>query len=339
MGGFISLSPLVSQQDPIMSHAISQQSTSGSFNFERAFPYLRTLIDMLLVTGALFHLGAISSVLFASGTGWPLLVFKAVVGTSFVAAGVLAFTTARFNHLKYRRVALICVAILLLVYASISATICGLCAISDITSDLNWFVMGVATWGLVCVGLISIENRLAVRLAIADEAAPTFSIRHTALRLAALPFCFMYSLNWIILPIWVISFLANPNARLEQIQECWQSGPAALLESTSLITIYIWFLAAQGGLAFVFWYLLKSFHTPGVDLSQVLKKEWEGCWANIFQVVVMIGMVGFVALLISYNATSFGLSSLPWILAAMFLLSAFGCWRLQKKESTNGSRR
>lgn len=319
-----------------MSHAISQQSTSESFNFERAVPYLRTLIDMLLVTGGLFHLTVPISVLFAGGTSWPVLVFKAVVATSMVAAGTLAFTTARFKHLEYRRIALTCVAILLLVYACMSAVIWCINSPGNLASEFNWLVMGVATWGLVCVGLISIENRLAVRLAIAEEAAPNFSIGHTALRLAALPFCFMYSLNWIILPIWVISFLANPNARLEQIQECWQSGPAALLESTSLITIYIWFLAAQGGLAFVFWYLLKSFHTPGVDLSQVLKKEWEGRWANIFQVVVMMGMVGFVALLISYNATDFGLSSLPWILAAMVLLTAIGFWRLQKKESSNG---
>jgi len=230
---------------------------------------------MLLVTGALFHLTVPISVLFAGGTSWPLLVFKAVVATSLVAAGTLAFTTARFNHLKYRGVALVCLAILLLVYASISATICGLCPISDFTSELTWFVTGVATWGLICVGLISIENRLAVRLAVAEEAAPNFSIRHTALRLAALPFCFMYSLNWIILPTWVISFLANPSA-LEQILESWKSGPSTLLEVTSLITIYIWFLTAQCGLAVVFWYLLKSFHTPGVDLSQVLKKGDDG---------------------------------------------------------------
>jgi len=155
-----------------MSHAISPQSTSENFNFERAFPYLRTLIDMLLVTGALFHLLASSSVLFAGGTGWPLLVFKAVVATSLVAAGTLAFTTARSNHLKYRGVALVCLAILLLVYASISATICGLCPISNFTCELTWFVTGVATWGLVCVGLISIENRLAVRLAIAGRSCP-----------------------------------------------------------------------------------------------------------------------------------------------------------------------
>lgn len=335
MGEFISLSPLVRQQDPIMSHAISHKSTSENFNFERAFPYLRTLIDMLLLIGGAIVVTPVFCFCLTPN-GWKMAVYQAGGLASVFAGATLVISTARTNQLQQRQTAQICIAIVMLFMGGLLIFASQTVPYTECLWYINIMTICVAIWGIVCYGLISIEARIANRLALVNPYNVKLSLLQTLRRCAFLTAGFIFGLYFFFLPGYLIWAIVDPSAFLDRISDRIVETSDRLptsLEMYAVLVMTFWIMLIKCGCAVHFWKILARFHNPNLESSQALTTASPENWLRYHVLFLAIGVVGLVALIITYNATDFGLESAPWITAAMIFLAAVGCWKLKKNPS------
>ena len=122
---------------------------SGRFNLQNTFPFLRTLIDMLLVTGGLISAFIPMMQLFTIPDSWAFTVSLLGCWITFAASTALIFLTARSNRFKYRQTACACVAINMLFFAGLTIFACYALPNSDVVVAINPITIGVATWGVI----------------------------------------------------------------------------------------------------------------------------------------------------------------------------------------------
>ena len=186
--------------------------------------------------------------------------------------------------------------------------------------------------GRHCCGLISIENRIARTLDVEPDFDSDLSIAHTLRRILFLPAGFLLSLNCILWPVYFLWMLTAPTSFFELDPS---SQIPTQVEMYSVLAIAFWILTIKCGGGIHLWAILIRFHDPKIENSQTATDAVPVRWLKHYVLFAVLGVAGVITLAVVHNATDFGLSPGPWILAAMILLTVIGCWRIRRSTSFN----
>ena len=215
----------------------------------------------------------------------------------------------------------------MLFYAGLAIFVCYAFPNTDVVVAINPITIGVAAWGVICCGLISIENRIARNLNVEPDFDSDLSIAHTLRRILFLPVGFLLGVNCILWPVYFLWMLTAPISFFE-LDPSSQIPP--LVERYSLLAIAFWLLTIKCGGGIHLWAFLMRFHAPKIESSQKATDAVPVRWVKHYLLFGVIGFAGVIAFVVTHNVADFGLSSGPWILTAMIIANILGALKINR---------
>jgi len=319
-----------------MSQAIltDRRSIFGHYSLENGLPWLRTLIDMLLLIGGAIVVMPVFS-FYLVPNGWKMAVYQAGGLASVFAGATLVISTARTNRLQQRQTAQLCIATVMLFMGGLLIFASQAIPGTECVWYINVMTTCVAIWGLLCLGLILIERRIITKLNSEETFHLKAGVRQTLWRIFAIFMTFTFSISFLMLPYAI--FELSGQSWLDEIFEHSGRYPTRV-EHVALSVIWIWIILAKSLYGWYFlWPHLNLFHSPTAESSKSLPAIHKSISQRLYLSFILTGFMGYLAYLGSFGTTDFGLESTPWILTAMYLAVAIASWNILQRDGRKQS--
>ena len=272
-------------------------------------PWFRAVLDSMLISlGVMVAFMTTASAVGGSFEcrNWQQAVFMLGQVTLGITGTAIVYFTARSSRRRERQTVLVCLSIVLFLYAGMSLVSMLLIAWPESMNDVRMIVAGVTSGILVCIGMIAVEKRLLARGRSATVVERIASGRQTLERILWGGLAFIVSITCLLTPASIMHGMVSGS--LWGYLEMEFGGP--INSTTTYLSLVLLMFGAslyQITLATLAWIYLAEFHRESLRSSKEIRLPFESVHSFI-----LAFWAGTIVYCVLYALLQFSPSTAPW---------------------------